>query len=130
MRGIWQDSIQRTKGELETLIHDLERAEPAYFAQKYAPIRSLAIADIQKNLPPEMLFLEYFMGDNQLYIFAIAKNKVAVYPLTLLSLSQTDAAVLPLGFRDSVQVFLQNIKSPSPDATTFKPLCNNKLYAL
>lgn len=129
LRGIWQDSIQRTKGELETLIHDLERAEPAYFAQKYAPIRSLAIADIQKNLPPEMLFLEYFMGDNQLYIFAIAKNKVAVYPLTLLSLSQTDAAVLPLGFRDSVQVFLQNIKNPSPDVTVLNR-CATTSYTL
>ena len=129
LRGIWQDSIQRTKGELETLIHDLERAEPAYFAQKYAPIRSLAIADIQKNLPPEMLFLEYFMGDNQLYIFAIAKNKIAVYPLTLTSLSQTDAAVLPLGFKDSVQVFLQNIKNPSPDATNLSR-CATTSYTL
>lgn len=129
LRGIWQDSIQRTKGELETLIHDLERAEPAYFKQKYAPIRSLAIADIQKALPPEMLFLEYFMGDNQLFIFAIAKNKVAVYPLTLLSLSQTDAAVLPLGFRDSVQVFLQNIKNPSPDASSLSR-CATTSYTL
>ena len=129
LRGIWQDSIQRTKGELETLIHDLERAEPAYFAQKYAPIRSLAIADIQKNLPPEMLFLEYFMGDNQLFIFAISKNKIAVYPLTLTSLSQTDAAVLPLGFKDSVQVFLQNIKNPSPDATNLSR-CATTSYTL
>lgn len=129
LRGIWQDSIQRTKTELETLIKDLERAEPAYFKQKYAPIRSLTITDIQKNLPPEMLFLEYFMGDNQLFIFAIAKNKVAVYSLTLLSLSQTDAAVLPLGFRDSVQVFLQNIKNPSPDVTSLSR-CATTSYTL
>jgi CHAT domain-containing protein len=69
------------------------------------------------------------MGDNQLYIFAIAKNKIAVYPLTLLSLSQTDAEVLPLGFRDSVQVFLQNIKNPSPDAISLNR-CATTSYAL
>ncbi|MBL7816508.1 MAG: CHAT domain-containing protein [Saprospiraceae bacterium] len=129
LRGIWQDSIQRTKTELEALIKELERAEPEYFVQKYAPIRSLAIADIQKNLPSDMLFLEYFMGDNQLFIFAITKNKAAVYPLTLLSLSQTDAAVLPLGFRDSIQVFLQNIKNPSPDAAILNR-CATTSYAL
>jgi CHAT domain-containing protein len=129
LRGIWQDSIQRTKSALEVLIKQLERTEPDYFKQKYAPIRSLTIADIQKDLPPDMLFLEYFMGDNRLFIFAIAKNKVAVYPLTLQSLPVPDKTVLPIGLHDSVSVFLKNIKNTSPDATVLNR-CASTSYAL
>lgn len=106
LRGIWQDSIQRTKEALEVLIKKLEQSEPAYFQQKYAPIRSLPIAEIQNELPPEMLFLEYFMSDNQLFLFAISKNRVAVYP-----------SVLASGFKDSINIFLKNIKNTAPDAT-------------
>jgi CHAT domain-containing protein len=129
LRGIWQDSIQRAKSALEVLIKQLERTEPDYFKQKYAPIRSLTIADIQKDLPPDMLFLEYFMGNNRLFIFAIAKNKVAVYPLTLQSLPEPNKTVLPMGLHDSVSVFLKNIKNTSPDATVLNR-CASTSYAL
>ena len=118
LRGVWQDSIQRAKGELEALIQQLERSEPDYFKQKYAPIRSLSVDDIQKNLPPDVLFVEYFVGDNQLVTFAISKTKTAVYP-----------SVLPLGFRDSIDIFLKNIRNASPDAASLHR-CATTSYAL
>jgi CHAT domain-containing protein len=118
VRGIWQDSIQRTKNKLETLIKQLEGAEPDYFKQKYASVNSLKIADIQKNLPSDMLLLEFFISEEKMYLFAISRSKVEAYPL-----------VLPTGFKDAIQLFLQNIRNPSPDANTLTH-CASTSYAI
>lgn len=104
LKGIWQDSIQRSKTALETLIKNLEHTEPHYFKQKYAPIRSLAVAEIQEYLAPHSMVLEYFIGKKQQFIFAISKDKVKTYTLNL-----------PPQYQDTILQFLKAIKNTAPD---------------
>ena len=58
----------------------LESNYPKYYQLKYANITATA-QEIQKQLPVNTLFLEYFVADSMIYLFSLSKEALELYPL-------------------------------------------------
>jgi CHAT domain-containing protein/uncharacterized protein YxeA len=68
-----------TKRAYDSLIHHIESNYPKYYQLKYAQ-PNIKIKDIQeKILRPKDAILEYFIGDENIYVFCIQKNDVQFY---------------------------------------------------
>ena len=62
----------------ESFIADLKKQYPSYAAVKFgAP--TLSISDIRKNLPDDGIFMEYFVGENNIYSLAIDQHNAQVF---------------------------------------------------
>lgn len=68
------DLIFKTKQELELITSFLEKSYPRYYQLKYQnePIDPAMVQD--KILDDETLLIEYFVGQNQIYLFVISKE--------------------------------------------------------
>lgn len=68
-----------TKRSYDSLIQHIETNYPKYYQLKYAQPK-VKIEDIQtKILRPQDAILEYFVGDENIYVFCIQKNSVQLY---------------------------------------------------
>lgn len=65
------------KTRYRQFIADLEKNYPDYHALKYQ-IRPTTIPEIQSHLPENTILLEYFVGDNVIYIFSISAEEFDV----------------------------------------------------
>jgi len=68
--------------ERETFLKSLKDKYPKYHALKYENITANA-QDVQSLLDNKTLLLEYFQTDSILYLFAVSKTKVELFPLAL-----------------------------------------------
>ncbi len=79
-----QDSLLKayTKAqyELDAFLSEIEEKEPNYFKEKYAYIRAPRIKEIQRNLPDDMVVVEYFVSKNILYSFWLTQDSFS--PIT------------------------------------------------
>ncbi len=62
--------------ELEKLVSQLEKEYPNYYELKYAFPSLLTIKTLQDSLVSGQAIIEYFVGDRQIFIFTILKNKI------------------------------------------------------
>ncbi len=68
----------RIELEYDRFKHQLENEYPRYFAAKY-DFHFQSIPEIQENLEPEQVLLEYFVGENQIFLFHITETEQDVY---------------------------------------------------
>ncbi|WP_211212047.1 CHAT domain-containing protein [Flexithrix dorotheae] len=86
--------------ELETLVEDLEADYPSYFQLKYqAP--KFEVLSLQEKLEPKTLFLEFFIGENEIYLFYLDKENLRYF--------KTEK---PIDFESSIQLLAKSLKSP------------------
>ncbi len=80
-----KDSLLQTytkaQYELDSYLDDIEQKEPAYFKEKYAFIRPPQLKKVQKDLPKDMVVIEYFVTENKIYSFWLSRNKF--FPITI-----------------------------------------------
>ncbi|NRB53221.1 MAG: CHAT domain-containing protein [Saprospiraceae bacterium] len=69
----WQDSVFHTGTALQELKEELEREYPAYYRLKYDN-QSIRVADIQRELGADEALLEYFVGDEHLFVFLVTPS--------------------------------------------------------
>lgn len=91
------EAIFSYKHQLDLLKYKFEKEYPKYFALKYENKVS-SVADIQATLKTGTLLLEYFVGDQQIYVFAISKDAV-----------QTDIIPKDEGFEKKLTKFQQSL---------------------
>jgi CHAT domain-containing protein/Tfp pilus assembly protein PilF len=60
--------------QYDQLLNDFEKKHPAYFNLKYRT-KTVSIAQIQNQLDQNTAWLQYFLSDSVLHIFAITKTK-------------------------------------------------------
>lgn len=74
-----QDSLFQLKRSYEKLVAQLEEEYPAYFDLKYSFIEPLAISDLQKALDAKTLLIEYFVGDQYVFLFTISSEGLGYF---------------------------------------------------
>ncbi|MEM9919428.1 MAG: CHAT domain-containing tetratricopeptide repeat protein [Bacteroidota bacterium] len=72
-----EDSLFSVKRQYAKMVRLFEKQYPSYYSLKYAFQSPLTIAELQEQLAPDQLLIEYFVGSKQLYIFNISKNDVS-----------------------------------------------------
>lgn len=72
-RHQWQDSVFLTGTALQELKEKLEREYPAYYRLKYDN-QSIKVAEIQRQLGADEALLEYFVGDENLFVFLVTPS--------------------------------------------------------
>ena len=72
------------KVEFNSLMLYLEKNFPNYYEVNYNP-QIATIESVQQNLKPNEALLEYFVGDDGVYAFAIAKDTAQVIKMDTLS---------------------------------------------
>jgi len=88
------------KNQYDRLVHQLEKEYPAYYELKYAFTKPLSVKDIQERLPDSTLLLEYFLGEEQLFVFSMNQLNF-----------QYKIIPLPTGFRDTCTQYLALLDS-------------------
>jgi len=74
------NNINYFKGELNNLIKSMEYKFPAYYKLKYSSPENYSVDEIQKQtLNSSSALLEYFLGEDTIYTFAITKKDMAVF---------------------------------------------------
>ncbi|MBX2873955.1 MAG: CHAT domain-containing protein [Saprospiraceae bacterium] len=74
-RHQWQDSVFLTSTALQALKEQLEREYADYYHLKYDN-QSISIDRIQKQLQADEALLEYFVGDEYLFVFLVTPSHV------------------------------------------------------
>lgn len=95
---LWQGKILDKREAYETLLKQLEKNYPTYYDLKYR--ESVAgITDIQETLPSGEILVEYFLGEEQLFVFTIdqASAQVRVFERTS-------------GLEETLQAFLDPLR--------------------
>ncbi len=79
----YKDQLFDLENRYQKLIENLEKNYPKYYQLKY-DYSTPTLSKIQKNLTAQEQMIEYFIGEENLIIFSITKEKVAIqkYPLT------------------------------------------------
>jgi len=78
----------------DNFVLQLENQHPDYYRLKYAP-HIATLDDVRRDmLPRDAVFVEYFMGDEQLYTFFISKNNIHLSAIPNTEHIQTNAATL------------------------------------
>jgi len=66
-----------TREAYKKLVRDFEQNYPKYYQLKY-DLSSIKVQDIQAQLHTNKLLLEYFVGEQDIYIFGISQNQIQV----------------------------------------------------
>lgn len=82
--------------EMNDFIKEIKQKYPKYHQLKYANIITNT-EEVQGLLDNETLFLEYFLTDSLLYLFAISKDELSLYPIKI-SLSKLKKEIKALRF--------------------------------
>jgi CHAT domain-containing protein len=75
--------LYHAKEKLNVFVADLEKKYPKYYDLKYQSAQVIDLKRLQKSLPNEMMSLEFFAGDSTIYTFAITRNQLKNYQLSL-----------------------------------------------
>ena len=73
----WQESLFSLKEERIAFLTELEQSYPIYFQLKYPPTKLNLNQLQQETLAPNQSLLEYFVGEDSLYIFCINRDKIS-----------------------------------------------------
>ena len=75
--ALYQDSLQKTQRQLSFLLDTLRSLHPNY-QQLDDPFNDQTLPQLQKQIKPNQLLVEYFMGDSTriLYVFGITSNQI------------------------------------------------------
>jgi len=97
----WQNELFKCKDEYEDFLKQIEKDYPNYYTLKYAS--SIAnVKSIQKTLKPETTVIEYFTGNNNIYVFVVSRDQFYVHCIKI------DRA----SFEEDIQQFRQLIDQP------------------
>lgn len=80
--------------DYQTFIQQLEANYPDYHRLKYEEIRIPTLDDIQAEIDRKQLFLEYFVGQENIFLFATDRAQQKTYQLAK-----------PAGLQDSISLF-------------------------
>lgn len=89
--------------ELRILLQTIEVKFPLYYQLKHANKR-VNLKEIQKHLPRDQTLVSYFLGNEQVYIFAITNHEF-----------KAEVVHLPSDFRVSVKNWYHLIQNPSSE---------------
>lgn len=78
----WELQLFELQEKYQKITQYLETEFPRYYELKYTN-RNVTIADVQKALPADGAFLEYFVGKEQSFLILIQKNATHISPLNL-----------------------------------------------
>ncbi|MEN0048255.1 MAG: CHAT domain-containing tetratricopeptide repeat protein [Bacteroidota bacterium] len=78
----YKDSLFQLQQGYKDFIQILEQQYPDYYELKYAFTQPPSILEIQAELKEETLLLEYFLGEENAYIFAISRNDFQVHEIS------------------------------------------------
>ncbi len=84
--------------EFEDLKKQLEKRYPEYYRLKYSAT-TVSIPNLQSSLQENQTVLNYFIGEEKIYLFAITSNEHEVFALDK-----------PSNWKDLIQNYLQSIK--------------------
>ncbi|MEM9885149.1 MAG: CHAT domain-containing tetratricopeptide repeat protein, partial [Bacteroidota bacterium] len=76
-----KERLFQLKQNYQDFIQNLEQHYPEYYALKYAFRTSPTVSEIQDKLAEESLLLEYFLGDQNAYVFALSKNSFQLHKI-------------------------------------------------
>jgi CHAT domain-containing protein len=89
-----QTEMGKTARELELFSQELSKKYPEYHRLKYQPATPLTGTQIQKTLDSETAFIEYFVGQTELYSVVVTKESYEFY-----------VSPLPQNFEETVAAF-------------------------
>ncbi|NOU17745.1 MAG: CHAT domain-containing protein [Bacteroidales bacterium] len=102
------DKLEKLNAELfglvresDQLVKDIESSYPAYYNQKYSN-QVVSVTQLQKSMDKKEAILEYVLGNNELYTFAITKDTF------LLVKQETDST-----FRSNLNFIIYSLHSES-----------------
>ncbi|MEM6344041.1 MAG: CHAT domain-containing tetratricopeptide repeat protein [Bacteroidota bacterium] len=78
----WQEKLFGLENQYRQLSEQLEKDYPRYYEEKYA-ITDWTLQDLQKQLSSSQLLIEYFWGQENLYIFKIGAAEVQFEQINL-----------------------------------------------
>ena len=78
----WEALLFDLQRSHQELISQLEKDFPLYYELKYTDA-TVSVQEIQQQLAPDALMLEYFIGEEQSYLFRITATQLSVVPLNL-----------------------------------------------
>lgn len=67
-------SLEDVKHKMEEFDEKLEEEFPRYYQWLREPQQTVTLPDLQKALSPGSILIEYFIGDEQVYIFGVSTN--------------------------------------------------------
>ena len=77
----WEDQIFSIERQLGRLSEQMEKDHPKYFEMKYKN-DPISITAIQQNLKgSDKAFLEYFVGEENIYLFVITGESLDIHPI-------------------------------------------------
>jgi CHAT domain-containing protein len=79
LKSVWKSEVYKLQSSIDKFNRDLKESNPKYHKLRYETVNSLTVSEIQDDLKPKSLLLEYFLGEKTLYTFAISKTKYQVY---------------------------------------------------
>lgn len=68
-----RNEVYRVSDEYDRLMNSIEQNYPKYYDLKYN-VNIVSVTDVQKNIDPGQVLLEYFIADEDLYIIRIDKT--------------------------------------------------------
>ena len=80
----WEALLFDLQQNHQELISRLERDFPLYYKLKYTDA-TVSVKEIQQQLAPGSLMLEYFIGEKQSYLFKISPTQLTVEPIRFTS---------------------------------------------
>ncbi len=99
----YQSKIFKLKNEHELFISNIEKVYPVYYNLKYNP-DLLSIDALQSSINDKIIILDYFIGDQAIYIFLISKNQFEILKLNK-----------PENFYDIIKEFSSSILKSETD---------------
>ncbi len=76
----YNDEIFRLRNERENLVRQFETTYPDYYRLKYDD-QVVGVTDIQKHLQAHQSLIEYFVGDNNIYVFLISPDRYRIFQI-------------------------------------------------
>lgn len=74
----WEKKMFDTYRQYEDLIASLEKEYPEYYRLRYKP-GVASVTDLQKALSPGQLLVEYLVGEDEIFVFAISAEDKKVF---------------------------------------------------
>ena len=75
------NTFTKAQYALDSYLTEIEKKEPAYIKEKYAFIRPPELKQVQKELPKDMVVIEYFLTENKMYSFWFTNSEFI--PITI-----------------------------------------------
>ncbi len=80
LKNVWKHNVFNLQSDIDKFNRELADSNPNYYRLRYESKKSsLTTSEIQQNLDDKTLFLEYFIGEKNIYTFAISKTGIKSY---------------------------------------------------